>query len=143
MCWNQFLSSNCVFLLEFISFTSCCTSVNCCPVKVQLCGAFLTWSVPIRCITFQTDDKRESLGIKVILFQSTNLNEISFAFSYSMLTCVIPFRSTLSSFCITIRIKSKITDFPEILNIKSYTFVFAAVLRDFWINCWQYGQRDS
>ena len=116
MGWFEGLGFLSHFYNIFNTFSRSGTAVNIVPVQVISLRAFLSTCNPIVSVTFKTDNKGKCLSVKIIFFDSTCLDKISLAFSFSMLTSEVPAGSILSSFSISIRIKIEVTDFPEILN---------------------------
>ena len=116
MGWVEGLSFFSHFDNIFDTFSRTGTAVNFIPVQVIGLRAFLSACNPIIGVTFKTDNKWESLSVKIIFLDNTGLDKISLAFFFSMLTSEAPASSILGSFGISIRIKIEVTDFPEILK---------------------------
>jgi hypothetical protein len=82
-------------------------------------GAFLSLGSPIIRVTFKADNEGKSLGILIIELEGTSFNEISLAFTNSMLAGKVPAITVLYSLGISIRVEIEITDLPEIFSIGS------------------------
>ena len=94
-------------------------------------------------VCFEADDEGKGLGVLIIEFKCACFNEVSLAFSRSMLACKIPAISDSLSSGISVRVKIEIANLPEILNKMGFTLVAAATFKDPTIYCWQYGHKDS
>lgn len=82
---------------EFHSFIAGWASFNDVPVNGVMRGALLASSNPVTVGSFQTDDERKSLGVKVELLDCAGLNEVALALSGSMLAGKGPTASVLGS----------------------------------------------
>lgn len=116
MRWVQGFSFLSHFYFILNSFSWCCTLVNLVPVQSISLRASLSTGNPIVCIFFQTDDEWKGLGIKIVFLDGTCFDQVTLAFSFSMLASESPAGSVLYSFGITIWIKVEVTNLPEILN---------------------------
>lgn len=94
-------------------------------------GAFLSIDVPVVGVGLETDDEGEGLGVKVIFFDGTGLDQVSLAFGRTVLAGERPAGSVLNSLGISIGEEVEVADFPEVLAIVDrITLVEAATLSD-------------
>ena len=146
MSWLQCISnfSHLSFVLPSLLWSW--AAVDLVPVQSVLSGAFLSLSHEISCLSLKADQEGKGLWLIVVgvKFKGTCFNEVSLAFSGSVLAGEAPVISAiLCSSCISVGEKLEVTYFPEILSKRCFTLAWAAAFKDLCINCWQYGQRDS
>jgi hypothetical protein len=101
---------------EIDSILACGTLADDIPVKVVSLGAFLSTGIPVVRIGFKADDEWEGLSVEIVFLDGTGLNEITLAFSRTVLASESPAGSILNSFGISIGIEVEVADFPEVLS---------------------------
>lgn len=103
--------------LEFVSLSTCGTLVYSIPVQSISLGTFLSCDDPIVWSALQTNDKWKSLGVKVVFFDCTCLDQITLALSLSMLACKAPVWSVLKPSGISIGEKPEVANLPKVLSL--------------------------